>query len=71
MGIKLGSVIEVIDSETDEVLPDIYTITRVDPDDLGVPFLGHGEKHDMELWFTPRGEVFNFESETDAIVVKE
>lgn len=70
MGIKLGSVVEVI-SSTCDVRKGRYTITNTDPSDLKIPFLGEHQEGDEQVWFTARGEVFGFLEETTTVIVSE
>lgn len=71
MGIKLGSVVEILDSKLPNCPEDVYEILRADPDDLYAPFLGVGENTKARVWFTPRGEVFNCEDGITVEVVRE
>ena len=71
MGIKLGSVVEILDSKLSSYPEDVYEILRTDPDDLYAPFLGVGENTEARVWFTARGEVFNYEDEITVEVVRE
>lgn len=67
MGIKLGSIIEVVDGGTD--IPEgNYTIDHLDPADLNVPFRGTLDGSGDVVWFRSDGRVFQFEEDTTTVV---
>lgn len=67
MGIKLGSVIEVVDGGTD-ILEGNYTIDHLDPADLVVPFRGTHSVDGEVVWFRANGSVYQFEEDTTTVV---
>lgn len=61
MGIKLGSVVEVVDDDT-EIPRGAYTIDHLDPDDLHAPFRGTLVRDPATtVWFSAKGNVHSFE----------
>lgn len=67
MGIKLGSIIEVVDGG-DNIPEGNYTIDHLDPADLVVPFRGTLDGSGEVVWFRANGSVYQFEEDTTTVV---